>query len=283
VVDDGGDGRSEGDAQALVARLEERAEPVDSVFEASRIRWRRIGDGPPLVLLHGGNGSWLHWVRNIEALAGRHQLWLPDLPGCGESDQVAPPASLERLVAALQHNIADLIGGGREIGLVAFSFGSVLASNLALARGGVRRLALLGATGHGLPRRPLALKNWRRLEPGDAQAAAHRHNLAELMLHDPAAIDDLALLVHRSASERTRLRSKPLSHTDATRRALDQLHVPVLMAWGEHDPTTGGAATAQALADGHPERRCLLVPGAGHWVQYERPGEINALLAGWFD
>lgn len=120
------------------------------------------------------------------------------------------------------------------------------------------------------------------LEPGVAQAQAHRHNLAELMLHGPVAIDALAMLVHRSASERTRLRSKQLSHTDATRRALDRLHVPVLMAWGEHDPTASGAATAQAMARGRPERRCLVVPGAGHWVQYEAAAEINTLLAGWF-
>lgn len=273
---------SEDDARALVARLEQRAESVDAGFEGSRIRWRRIGNGPPLLLLHGGNGSWLHWVRNIDALAQRHQLWLPDLPGCGESDELAPPADLQRLVAALQHNIAHLIGGAREIDLAAFSFGSVLASNLALARGGVRRLALLGATGHGLQRRPLALKNWRTLEPGAAQAQAHRHNLAELMLHEPAAIDALALLVHRSASERTRLRSKQLSHTDATRRALDKLRIPVLMAWGEHDPTASGVATSQTLAHGRPERRCLVVPGAGHWVQYERADEINTLLARWF-
>lgn len=273
----------EDNARALVTRLEQRAESIDLRFEGSRIRWRRVGSGTPLVLVHGGNGSWLHWVRNIDALAGRHQVWLPDLPGCGDSDEIAPPANLERLVAALQRNIADLVGGEREIDVAAFSFGSVLASNLALARGGVRRLALLGATGHGLQRRQLALKNWRLLEPGAAQAQAHRHNLAELMLHDPGAIDALAMLVHRSASERTRLRSKQLSHTDATRRALDKLHVPVLMAWGEHDPTASGAATAQALARGRPERQCLVVPDAGHWVQYERPDEINTLLARWFE
>lgn len=115
---------SEDDAQALLTHLEQRAESVDSRFEGARIRWRRIGSGPPLLLVHGGNGSWLHWVRSIDALAGRHQVWLPDLPGCGDSDEIAPPANLERLVAALQHNIADLVGDEREIDVAAFSFGS---------------------------------------------------------------------------------------------------------------------------------------------------------------
>ncbi|HMA07763.1 MAG TPA: alpha/beta fold hydrolase, partial [Ramlibacter sp.] len=93
----------DGEAQALaaIAQLERRCEIVDSRFEDRKIRWHRIGAGSPLVLLHGGNGSWLHWVRNIEALAEQHELWLPDLPGCGDSHELPPPANLERLVAAL--------------------------------------------------------------------------------------------------------------------------------------------------------------------------------------
>ncbi|HWI82124.1 alpha/beta fold hydrolase [Ramlibacter sp.] len=273
--------RSEAQARALIAQLQAATDVVDTGFEEARIRWRRIGSGRPLVLLHGGNGSWLHWVRNIEALAAAHELWLPDLPGCGESDALAPPASLERLVRALGAGLDVLLGAGREIDLAAFSFGSVLASNLAVARGRVRRLALLGATGHGFARTPLSLRNWRTLPP-EAQDEAHRHNLATLMLHEPAAIDALALVMHRSASERTRLRSKQLSHTGATRQALDRLALPMLLVWGEHDPTAGGAEVARALAAGHPERQWLVVPGAGHWVQYERAAEINPLLARWF-
>jgi len=269
-------------ARALIARLDQRGEILDARFEHTPVRWRRIGSGPPLVLVHGGNGSWLHWVRNIEALAARHTLWLPDLPGCGESGELAAPATLERLVTALRRNIDDLIGTSREIGLAAFSFGSVLAANLAAARGGVSRLALLGPTGHGLPRGQLPLKNWRLCEPGPAQTAAHLHNLEQLMLHERGAIDALALVVHRDASERTRLRSKKLSHSGAMREALDRLRIPVLMAWGEHDPTAHAPSTAHALAEGHPNRRCVLVAGAGHWVQYERPGEINPMLCDWF-
>ena len=272
----------EAKAQALIARLHQRSERIDAPFEQSCIRWRRIGNGAPLVLLHGGHGSWLHWVRNIDALCAAHELWLPDLPGCGDSDEIAPPASLERLVGALHQNIDRLIGSEREIGIAAFSFGAVLASNLAAARSRVSRLALLGGTGHGLPRTEFRLQNWRLCEPGAAQDEAHRHNLGQLMLHDRDAIDALALAVHREASEHTRLRSRKLSHTDVTRRALDRLQIPVLMVWGEHDPTAIAASAAATLADGHPNRRCLVVPGAGHWVQYERAGEINPLLHDWF-
>lgn len=271
----------ETEARALVERLERRAERVDLPFEGAQIRWHRIGSGRPLVLVHGGNGSWLHWVRNIDALSASHELWLPDLPGCGDSEPIAPPESLERLVMALRHGIDTLIGGEREIDVAAFSFGSVLSSHLAVARGRVRRLALLGATGHGQPRQPLGLQNWRNL-PETAQDEAHRHNLATLMLHDRGAVDGLALAIHRAASRRTQLRSKQLSHTSATRDALDRLAIPVLLAWGEHDPTAGSPDTARLLGAGHANREWLVIPAAGHWLQYERADEINALLARWF-
>lgn len=269
-------------ARSLVAEIEARSEQHEAGFEQTTLRWRRIGSGSPLVLLHGGNGSWLHWVHNIDALARRHTLWLPDLPGCGQSQELAAPASLERLVQALRQNIDSLVGAGCEIGLAGFSFGSILAATLAAERGGVSRLALMGPTGHGLPRSQIPLKNWRLLPPGAAQTEAHRHNLAALMLHERSAVDDLALLIHREASQQARLRSKKISHTDAMRRALDRLQIPVLMVWGEHDPTANAAATAQTLAQGHPNRRSLLIADAGHWVQYECPGKINPLLADWF-
>jgi pimeloyl-ACP methyl ester carboxylesterase len=273
----------EGEAQArsLIAQLAARGEVLDARFEDSTIRWHRFGEGRPLLLLHGGNGSWLHWVRNIEPWSQRRSLWIPDLPGCGESDELAAPHTLERLVAALRQNMADLIGPGSEIDLAAFSFGAVLGSNLAI-QGGVRRLALLGPTGHGFTRKSMDLKNWRVLPPGDAQTAAHRHNLANLMLHDRAAIDDLALAIHRQTSEQTRLRSRPLSLTDATRRALDRLEIPLLLAWGEHDPTAPAIEAQQMLAQGRPNRRLVRFEGAGHWLQHERAAQINPLLIDWF-
>jgi pimeloyl-ACP methyl ester carboxylesterase len=32
--------------------------------------WRSWGSGPPLLLLHGLHGSWMHWVRNVAAFEG---------------------------------------------------------------------------------------------------------------------------------------------------------------------------------------------------------------------
>ena len=39
-----------------------------------RMAVRRSGAGPDLVLFHGGMGSWKHWIRNIDAHAGRFRV-----------------------------------------------------------------------------------------------------------------------------------------------------------------------------------------------------------------
>jgi pimeloyl-ACP methyl ester carboxylesterase len=57
----------------------------------------------PLVLLHGGSGSWTHWVRNLDALvAAGHQLWVPDLPGFGDSAAPLSGGDADALVAPLR-------------------------------------------------------------------------------------------------------------------------------------------------------------------------------------
>ena len=54
--------------------------------------WRCWGEGPALVLLHGGIGSWRHWVRTIGVFAPHYRIFAPDTPGLGES--AMPPAPI---------------------------------------------------------------------------------------------------------------------------------------------------------------------------------------------
>ncbi len=77
---------------------------------AGDVVWRVWGAGAPLVLLHGGTGSWLHWVRNIEALAADFMLLVPDLPGSGESATPPAPISADGIGATLAAGVASLIG-----------------------------------------------------------------------------------------------------------------------------------------------------------------------------
>ena len=83
---------------------------------------RIAGEGEPLVLLHGGMGSWNHWTRNVDALAARFKLHLIDLPGCGDSPTVPkdmPDEDYVGLVVAAMDEIAR----NSAVNLAGFSFG----------------------------------------------------------------------------------------------------------------------------------------------------------------
>lgn len=274
-------------AQATLTRLSAQAERHDTVYQGRRLCWRRFGAGPPLVLLHGGHGSWLHWVRNIEALAAAHTLWLPDMPGFGDSEPLAcephAPERLQYLLDALIATLDSLVGPSAEIELGGFSFGGLVAARLAGQRAGVRRLALLAPAGHGGTRRlQQPLRDWRQADPA-AMAAALRHNLGAFMLHAPAPDDELAFAIHARCCQETRFRSRTLSHQGLLPQALQALAQPALLMWGEHDVTAVPEQIAPLLAQGQPAHEWCVLPGAGHWLQYERADDVNALLLRWFD
>ncbi len=255
-------------------------------IDGRRMVWRRFGAGPARVLLHGGHGDWRHWIRNIEPLARDHSVWLPDLPGFGDSDDLCghahAPERMERMVDALVAAIDHLVGPATALDLAGFSFGGLVAAHLA-TRLRVRRLALLGPAGHGGARRQAApLADWRALR-GDRRTAALQQNLAAFMLHDRASVDDRATTIYESQCERTRFRSKAISQAGGLPQCLDRLSMPVLLAWGEHDVTAQPQLIGPRLTEGFATRRWQLIRDAGHWVQYERHDAVNDLLVDWFD
>jgi 2-hydroxy-6-oxonona-2,4-dienedioate hydrolase len=269
------------DIKAELLALDALAAHHDVPFDNGTMRWRRFGSGRPLVLVHGGHGSWLHWVRNVAALSASHELWIPDLPGYGDSSALPRDAGVVRIVEIMVASLATLVGAQTEIDLVGFSFGGVVSTRAAVARGHVRRLALLGTGGHGGPRRQMnELKQWRGLEP-EATHEILRHNLAALMLHDPASIDALALEAYAQSCAATRYRSRPVSRASSITELLEPFTHPVLLLFGEHDVTTTPDVVAKTLVEGHPNREAVIIPGGGHWVQYERAEAVDRTLLDW--
>ena len=267
-----------------IAGLESQAQRREAHFAGRRVVWRRFGAGTPVVLLHGGHGSWLHWSRNIAALATHQTVWLPDMPGYGESDD-PPQPTLDSIVAATSATLDALVGAGTPVALVGFSFGALVATHLAVWRGSISRLALLGPAGHGGARRPRGdLRPWRRAHERRDLAGLRevmRHNLLMHMLRDDASADDLALRIHTDACLRARFRSKPISRSGGLVSCLANYPGPTLLVWGEHDVTAEPTQAALALSQGRADRRSSIVADAGHWVQFERADAINALLLEW--
>lgn len=271
-----------------VAALEARSQRFTTPCGDGTIAWRVWGQGsstrPPVVLFHGGSGSWTHWVRNIEPLVAQGlELWIPDLPGFGDSANPPTGSDADALVAPLSEGLRTLMGE-RPFDLVGFSFGGLTAGLLMAANPLAQRLVLVGAPAMGVvPERQFELKAWRHLSDPTEQEAVHRYNLAALMLHDPAQIDGLALHTHVANMQRDRMPRRRLAHTDILARSLPRVACPVHAIYGQHDALY--KAWIHQLEDAYaatvPDfRGFALVPNAGHWVQFEAPEAFHtALLA----
>jgi pimeloyl-ACP methyl ester carboxylesterase len=268
-----------------LARLHHAAKHHVQNYQGYPIAWKEWGAGPTLMLIHGGHGSWMHWARNIDDLAENFRVLIPDLPGFGESaDFDCPPHDASRLpllLDCLEHGVAQLVGDA-PMYLTGFSFGGAIAGSLAPRLRQLERLALLGSGGHGTPRRQTEpLVNWREFQ-GLERKAALRQNLLATMLSSEHAADDLAVDIHAYSCEKTRFRSKAISRRPMLPEILKALNKPVLMVWGDADVTAVPKQAAELLAQGDPQKILRLLPDAGHWVQFEKPKEINQLLKAWF-
>ncbi|MBV9116385.1 MAG: alpha/beta fold hydrolase [Acetobacteraceae bacterium] len=273
------------DPQTVLDRLQGAATRNETPCGAGRMVWHAWGAGPPLVLLHGGTGSWRHWVRTIEPFADHRRVVCPDLPGLGCSDMPPDPESPPAMAAILADGLDAVIGPDGVYDLAGFSYGGVMAGVLAARdRGRVRSLTVVGSGGLGLERGPTKLVKVRHLA-GEARTEAHRANLAALMFADPAKIDGLALLIQDWNTRHARLKSPPVSRGTWLRDALGGLRCQVNGIWGSLDapslPDVGARERAMRVLQ--PRLRFHAIEGAGHWVAYEAAAAFNATLRAMLD
>lgn len=268
------------------ARLQQ-AQRFHTPVGQGRIAWHAWGERragvAPLVLFHGGSGSWTHWIKNILPLvdAGRWVLAV-DLPGFGDSDPPPGGTDADAMLEPLATGLRTLLPG-EAVDLVGFSFGGMTAGLLLAAHPELaQRLVLVGAPAMGLtPGRQFELRAWRHLSTPAAQTDAHRHNLGVLMLHDARLIDGLALQVHIANVARDRLPRRRLAHTDILARTLPRVRCPVHAIYGACDAVYGPYVDRLegAFAASAPEFRGLQrIEGAGHWVPFEAPAAFDAAL-----
>jgi pimeloyl-ACP methyl ester carboxylesterase len=266
----------------FVEGLAAEARRVETPCGDGRMVWRLWGEGPALALLHGGYGSWMHWIRNVIPLSRDFTVTAPDLPGLGESATPPEPHTAEDLARIIVDGLDIVFGRQTDLHIAGFSFGGVLGGHVAAQLGDrVRAFTIVGSNGLGLVRQSTPL---RRLAEGASEGealAVARHNLAALMIADPSKIDELAVYIQAQHAPRARVKSRRFSRADTLARALPLIRAHIDGIWGARDATAYPhlADRARALRDVQPTSRFEVIPEAGHWVQYEAAHRFNPLLA----
>jgi pimeloyl-ACP methyl ester carboxylesterase len=268
--------------KALVAGVAAEAKRIETPCGDGSLVWRVWGSGPPLVLLHGGYGSWMHWIRNVPVLSRQFTVIAPDLPGLGDSATPPEPWTAEGLAAIVVSGLDIVLPKGVQPHMAGFSFGGVIGGVAAAQLGDrLKGFTVVGSNGMGLERSPTPLERVAQDASEEQEFATHRYNLNQLMIHDPDKIDELALWLQKTNHAHARMRSRRFSRSGALIEALPKIKARLDGIWGERDATAYPHVEERKriLQDIQPQARFAVVPGAGHWVQFEAANEFNRLIA----
>jgi len=244
------------------------------------IAYERVGEGPPLVLVHGAATDSRMWRPQLAALGDEFTVVAWDEPGAGRSSDVPPDFTLADYADCLAGLIDALdLGPAHVAGL---SWGGTVAQELYRRRPDLVATLLLVDTYAG----------WKGSLP-EAEVRARvegvRHMLARaeqeldptlpgMFAGDPPAefaplLEAMAADV-RPASMRTAL----LVMAKADQRdLLARIAVPTLLIWGEMDARSP-LRVARQFQEAIPDAELVVIPGAGHISNLEQPERFNAAV-----
>lgn len=255
-----------------------------------------VGQGHPLLMLHGGGAGasgMSNYSRNIEALAKQFRVLVVDMPGYGQStkglDRSDSFGDLARsmlgLLDVLQIKSAHVVGN---------SLGGACALRMALeAPARVSALVLMGPGGINTTR-SLPTKGLNQLldyynGEGPTLEKITRF-IREYLVYDGSLVTDAMIAErYRSSIDPEVVAAPPLRRPpglkaalrmDFTRDArLAQCQVPTLVLWGAEDKVNRPSG-GETLRKRMPNCDLYLFSKTGHWVQWERAAEFNAVTAG---
>ena len=237
------------------------------------------GASEKLVLLHGGSGSWTHWIHNIKALSQHREVWALDIPGFGDSDLPPNAVDVDDLVPFVIQGLSKVVQQ-QAVDVVGFSFGGLLAGYIAAKDASlIKKLILVGVPALGLTGKPLPLRGIRPEMVEDEITEIYRHNLEVMMISNKQKIDRKTLELQKKNIARDRLKRRRIARGDILLELQNDWKCPVYAVWGELDALY--KEKIHLVKDKFANcnlRDFKVIPDAGHWVQYEQANEFNIHL-----
>ncbi|HKE79426.1 MAG TPA: alpha/beta fold hydrolase [Solirubrobacteraceae bacterium] len=240
------------------------------------IAFERAGKGPPLVLVHGGAEDGRTWQPQLAALSDEFTVVAWDEPGAGRSSDLPPDFALVDYANCLAALIESLeLGAAHVAGL---SWGGTVVLELYRHRPDLVATLILADTYAG----------WKGSLPAD-EVRARVAVVLRALEASPGESDPLpgwfaggppaefaALLDAMAADVRPEsLRTAMLVMAEADQRdVLGTIAAPTLLVWGELDARSS-LTIARQFERAVPNSELVVIPGAGHVSNLERPHEFN--------
>ncbi|MGW0653882.1 alpha/beta fold hydrolase [Streptomyces umbrinus] len=253
------------------------------------------GEGPPVLLLHGGGpgaSGVSNYARNIAELAKEYRVIVPDLPGYGRSTKGVDGADPFGYLADTISALLDQLGLDKAH-LVGNSYGGACALRLALdTPDRVDRMVLMGPGGIGTTRAlpTPGLNSLLNYYSGDGPSRLKLEKfIRNYLVFNAADVPDSVIDArYRDSIDPEVVAAPPLRRPKSLRalwkmdftrdKRLARLPVPTLVLWGAADKVNRPSG-GPMLAGRMPNCDLYEVANTGHWVQFERAELFNRLCA----
>jgi len=250
----------------------------------TEVHVHEIGQGLPLVFIHGLLGLNEHWVPTAQALSHRARSIMVETPLLTLRGQEASVQSVAEMTAALLDEIV-----GEPAVLVGSSFGGHVALRMVLDRPDLARgLVLVGAS--GLYEVDFEGEFEQSMRMRDVEIRPSRpwmqRKVAELF-HDKTTIPEgvvdrvHAELSHRRAA-RAIVKLSRSSRKDHVGSQLERVEAPALVLWGRQDIVTP-PRVAEEFAERLPDARLHWIDECGHAPMIEKPDEFTRAIGAFLD
>jgi 2-hydroxy-6-oxonona-2,4-dienedioate hydrolase/4,5:9,10-diseco-3-hydroxy-5,9,17-trioxoandrosta-1(10),2-diene-4-oate hydrolase len=258
-----------------------------------RVYCQELGEGDPILFLHGGGpgaSGWGNFQRNLAHFAQGYRAIVVDFPGFGRSDTKPREAPLVEFYAETILSLLDELGIS-SAHFVGNSMGGLVSLKLALDQPNrVNKLVLMG-TGGGYPVLTpfptLALKILFTFYEPPGPSLERLKTFVNECVYDPRSIPEglyeerlLASLDPRIVENPPlRMHGPPSATGELWRdRRLTSLPHDTLIVWGREDrvmPLDASLVLLQQI----PAASLHVIPKCGHWAMWERADEFNALVS----
>ncbi|MGC8873114.1 MAG: alpha/beta fold hydrolase [Chloroflexia bacterium] len=251
------------------------------VLDRQLIHYEVIGQGEPVLFLHGWMGSWRYWLPTMEAIARCFRAYSFDFWGFGDSDKDAESHTIEEYVGQV---IRFLDGMGiARTALVGHSMGGMVALKVAIEHPErISRVATAGAVIEGsalapllklttsqliarlFVRRPVVTGVWRRLMQN---VRTGWNRWFQEVVEESA----------KSSREAVWRSVRSMRETDL-RPELGRLRVPALVVHGSEDDIVDPGQAEVVREIGLPQVRVVLMPRCRHFPFMDEPEKFSRLL-----
>ncbi|HYM50560.1 MAG TPA: alpha/beta hydrolase [Candidatus Limnocylindrales bacterium] len=259
-------------------------QPAELQTNGIRIHYYRLGEGPPLLLLHGIGANARTWGRAAGALAARHLVIAPDARGHGQSEKPERGyrdadyiADVAGLIMELQLAPVDAIG---------HSVGGRIVAELAADRPELfHRIVLEEAVGGAPAARPAAeeaqMRAGARVWLERLRATPREAVLAQTRQRQPGWTDAECEAFVDSQREFSMAiyGDQSLGYFWDWRPAVARIRHPMLVLLGDRSaprfpPSSADETTRDEIAGLLPAARVVQIKGAGHLLHLDQPHEF---------